>query len=89
MEEQLCLYTLTWKNGFAECAEPKLRINQSINQSGIGTKSYGFLKFRNLKINLAIGFIRKNQLECIGKAVMMLYLVKRSDKLNISTYSQF
>ena len=27
-----------------------------------------------LKINLAIGFTRKNQLECIGKAVMMLYL---------------
>ena len=26
------------------------------------------------KINLAIGFIRNNQLECIGKAVMMLYL---------------
>ena len=26
------------------------------------------------KINLAIGFIRKNQLECIDKAVMMLYL---------------
>ena len=41
---------------------------------GIGTKSYGFQKFRTLKINLAIGFIRKNQLECIGKAVMMLYL---------------
>ena len=39
-----------------------------------GTKSYGFRKFRALKINLAIGFIRKNQLECIGKAVMMLYL---------------
>ena len=31
-------------------------------------------KFHALKINLAIGFIRKNQLECIGKAVMMLYL---------------
>ena len=31
-------------------------------------------KFRALKINLAIGFTRKNQLECIGKAVMMLYL---------------
>ena len=31
-------------------------------------------KFRDLKINLAIGFTRKNQLECIGKAVMMLYL---------------
>ena len=41
---------------------------------GIGTKSYGFRKFYTLKINLAIGFIRKNQLECIGKAVMMLYL---------------
>ena len=41
---------------------------------GIGTKSYGFRKFHALKINLAIGFIRKNQLECIGKAVMMLYL---------------
>ena len=27
---------------------------------GIGQKSYGFLKFRALKINLAIGFIRKN-----------------------------
>ena len=31
-------------------------------------------KFRALKINLAIGFTQKNQLECIGKAVMMLYL---------------
>ena len=31
-------------------------------------------KIRTLKINLAIGFTRKNQLECIGKAVMMLYL---------------
>ena len=28
-------------------------------------------KFRTLKINLAIGF---TQLECIGKAEMMLYL---------------
>ena len=26
--------TLTWKNGFAECVEFKLKINQSINQSG-------------------------------------------------------
>ena len=25
--------TLTWKNGFAECVEFKLKINQSINQS--------------------------------------------------------
>ena len=31
-------------------------------------------KFRALKINLAIGFTRKNRLECIGKAEMMLYL---------------
>ena len=31
-------------------------------------------KIRALKINLAIGFTRKNRLECIGKAVMMLYL---------------
>ena len=31
-------------------------------------------KFRALKINLAIGFTRKNLLECIGKAIMMLYL---------------
>ena len=31
-------------------------------------------KFCALKINLAIGFIRKNRLESIGKAVMMLYL---------------
>ena len=31
-------------------------------------------KFCGLKINLAIGFTQKNQLECIGKAVMMLYL---------------
>ena len=31
-------------------------------------------KFRALKINLAIGFTRKNQLECIGKTVMMLHL---------------
>ena len=31
-------------------------------------------KFRALKINLAIGFTRKNQLECIGKAEMILYL---------------
>ena len=31
-------------------------------------------KFCALKINLAISFIQKNQLECIGKAVMMLYL---------------
>ena len=30
--------------------------------------------FRALKINLGIGFTQKNQLECIGKAVMMLYL---------------
>ena len=38
-------------------------------------------KFRVLKINLAIGFTRKN---CIGKAVMMLYpSVKQSDKSNI------
>ena len=38
---------------------------------GIGTKSYGFRKFRALKIILTIGFIRKNRLECIaGKAVM-------------------
>ena len=29
--------------------------------------------FCALKINPAIGFIRKNQLECIGKVVMMLY----------------
>ena len=31
-------------------------------------------KFCALKNNLAIGFTRKNWLECIGKAVMMLYL---------------
>ena len=32
-------------------------------------------KFCTLKINLAIiGFTLKNRLECIGKAVMMLYL---------------
>ena len=31
-------------------------------------------KFCALKINLAIGFTPKNQLECIGEAVMMLYL---------------
>ena len=31
-------------------------------------------KFHALKINLAIGFTRKNWLEYIGKAVMMLYL---------------
>ena len=31
-------------------------------------------KFSILKIKFEIGFIRKNQLECIGKAVMMLYL---------------
>ena len=30
-------------------------------------------KFYIIKINLAIGFIRKYRLECIGKAVMMLY----------------
>ena len=41
---------------------------------GIGKKLYGFGKISRLKINLAIGFTRKNQLECIGKAVMMLYL---------------
>ena len=41
---------------------------------GIGTKSYGFRKFCALKINFAISFIRKNQLECIVKVVMMLYL---------------
>ena len=29
-------------------------------------------KFRTLKINLAIGFIRKNQLECINDAVPWL-----------------
>ena len=28
-----------------------------------------------LKINLAIGFIRKNRLECIGKAIMMLEIM--------------
>ena len=31
-------------------------------------------KIRALKINLVIGFTRKNRLECIGKAVIMLYL---------------
>ena len=31
-------------------------------------------KNRALKINLAIGFTRNDRLECIGKAVMMLYL---------------
>ena len=31
-------------------------------------------KFSTLQINLAIGFTQKNQLECIGKAVMMLYI---------------
>ena len=31
-------------------------------------------KFCTIKINLAIGFTHKNQLECIGKALMMLYL---------------
>ena len=31
-------------------------------------------KFCALKINLAIGFTRKNWLKYIGKAVMMLYL---------------
>ena len=31
-------------------------------------------KIRALKINVAIGFTLKNRLECIGKAVMMLYL---------------
>ena len=31
-------------------------------------------KFCILKINLAIGFTRKNQPECIGKAVMMQFL---------------
>ena len=31
-------------------------------------------KFCALKINLAIGFTRKNRLECIGKAVMMLHV---------------
>ena len=41
------------------------------NSIGIGRKLYGFW---TLKINLAIGFTRKNRLECIGKAVMMLYL---------------
>ena len=34
-----------------------------------------FGKFRILKINLATGFTRKNQLECISKAVMMLSAV--------------
>ena len=29
-------------------------------------------KFHALKINLAIGFTRKNRLECIGKAEMMV-----------------
>ena len=43
-------------------------------------------KFYALKINLAIEF---TQLECIGKAVMMLYFgYKQNDKSNISTYSQ-
>ena len=31
-------------------------------------------KFCALKTNLAIGFTPKNRLECISKAVMMLYL---------------
>ena len=31
-------------------------------------------KFHALKINLAIGFTRKNRLEYIGKAVMMLHV---------------
>ena len=35
---------------------------------GIGRKSYGFWKFCALKTNLAIDFIRKNPLECIGWA---------------------
>ena len=34
--------------------------------STIGQKSYAFRKIRTLEINLAIGFIRKNLLECIG-----------------------
>ena len=33
---------------------------------GFGQKSYGFQKFCALKINLAIGFIQKILLECIG-----------------------
>ena len=41
---------------------------------GIGKKSYGFANFHTLKNNLAIDFIRKKCLECIGTAVMMLYL---------------
>ena len=58
-------------------AETNILINNIISLCtvlGIGGKSYGFQKFRALKINLAIGFTRKNRLECIGKAVMMLYL---------------
>ena len=58
-------------------AETNILINNIISLStvlGIGGKSYGFQKFCALKINLVIGFTRKNRLECIGKAVMMLYL---------------
>ena len=37
-------------------------------------KLYGFPIFRTSENNLPIGFTQKNRLECIGKAVMMLYL---------------
>ena len=32
------LHTLTWKNGFAKCVEPKLKINQSVMEATLLVK---------------------------------------------------
>ena len=66
-----------YKESTSLCAnhlvQPRAR-GGSISLNMIGGKSYGFGKILRFKINLAIGFTRKNSLECIGKAVMMLFL---------------
>ena len=41
-----------------------------------------FGKFCALKINLAIGFTRKNRLECIGKAIDIMVQGLRTEFVN-------
>ena len=41
---------------------------------GIGVKSYGFQKILHFENQPCNRLYPKNQLECIGKAVMMLYI---------------
>ena len=43
------------------------------------------MNFCSLKNNLTIDFTRKSTWNCISTAVMMLYLVKRSEKSNVSS----